>query len=81
MWLAVDCGNSRAKWALIKDDGIVNIHSAALGRWDELQRAARQCGGSVGVACWHGGNAPRIANRFCANVRRFILLKAMMAAA
>ena len=42
MWLAVDCGNSRAKWALIKDDGIVNIQSAALGRWEELQRAARR---------------------------------------
>ncbi len=44
MWLAVDCGNTRVKWALIKDGASFcasAVQSAATGRWRQLQQAAR----------------------------------------
>ena len=45
MWLAVDCGNTRVKWALIKDGVSFSASAAgssAVGRWSQLQQAAKQ---------------------------------------
>ena len=42
MWLAVDCGNSRVKWAMVDGDKISVTRAAALGRWAALRRDARR---------------------------------------
>ena len=42
MWLAVDCGNSRIKWALVKDGAASAVRAVSVPRLGALRLAARR---------------------------------------
>ena len=42
MWLAVDCGNSRIKWALVKNGAPEAVNAVSAARLGALRRAARR---------------------------------------
>lgn len=54
MWLAVDCGNTRVKWAAVEDGAAGAVRAAAVGQWDALARAAR---GAQAAWVSHSGGA------------------------
>ncbi|MBE8157834.1 MAG: type III pantothenate kinase [Betaproteobacteria bacterium] len=42
MWLAVDCGNTRIKWAAVKNGAALTVQTAPAARPGALQKAARR---------------------------------------
>lgn len=71
MWLAVDCGNSRIKWATVSKEGAGSVQTCMPGRLSSLQKAAHSAN-----EAWvsHVGQSVsraelRAALHGCANIR------------
>ncbi len=71
MWLAVDCGNSRIKWAAVQNGAAEEVQCAPVSRLGALQKAAR--GASFARVSHVGAGAKkrdlRAALRACGEVR------------